>query len=116
MRENSLSNSLAAVIRLEYLEQAMSKSFPLVAEIVSFTSYEDASGAPAIIEVRQGRLRARFTLDLCGGEVPNCNGLGSGLSVSMTHKAAEVARRLYMARVGELGAEWRDRNRAMYAE
>ena len=94
----------------------MSKSLPLVPEIVSFTSYEDGSGAPAIVEVRQGRLAARFSLDLLGGDVPSCNGLASGLSVSMTHKAAEVARRLYLARVGELDADWRERNRAMYSE
>lgn len=88
----------------------------LVTSIVSFESFADGSGAPATIEVRQGRLAARFALDLVGGEIPTCHGLGSGLSSYMTHRAAEAARRLYMARVAELGAEWLDLNRAMYSE
>lgn len=88
----------------------------LVAKIVSFESFADGSGAPAVVEVRNGRQSARFALDMLGSEIPSCNGLGSGLSASMTHKAAEVARRLYSARVAELGADWVDANRAMYAE
>jgi len=88
----------------------------LVTEIVSFHAYSDSSGAPAIVEVRYGRQTARFALDTLGGDVPTCNSLGSGLSVHMTHKAAEAARRLYAARVAELGVEWLAANRAMYAE
>jgi hypothetical protein len=88
----------------------------LVTDIVNFTSYADGSGAPSTVEVRQGRLAARFALDLLGGDVPTCHGLGSGLSSYMTHKAADAARRLYMLRVAELGEEWRARNRAMYSE
>lgn len=87
----------------------------LVTSIVSFESFADGSGAPATIEVRQGRLAARFALDLLGGE-PTCHGLGSGLSSYMTHRAADAAKRLYLARVADLGSEWRDLNRAMYSE
>lgn len=88
----------------------------LIAKILSFDSFPDASGAPAVVEVRRGHQAARFALDMLGSDTPSCNGLGSGLSASMTHKAAEVARRLYAARVAELGGGWIEANRAMYAE
>lgn len=88
----------------------------LTSEIVSFTSYPDASGAPAVVEVRQGRQTARFALDMLGGSEPTCHGLGSGLSTYMTGKAADAARRLYAARVAELGEDWLARNRVMYQE
>lgn len=89
---------------------------PLVTDIINFTSYADGSGAPATVEVRQGRQTARFALDILGGDEPTCHGLGSGLSSYMTHKAADAARRLYMLRVAELGEDWRALNRAMYSE
>lgn len=88
---------------------------PLTVEIVSFTAYPDASGAPAVVDVRQGHQTARFALDTLGAE-PTCHGLGSGLSTHMTHKAADAARRLYAAKVAELGSDWSERNRAMYSE
>lgn len=94
----------------------MSTRAPLVTSIVSFQAYPDGSGAPAVVEVWQGRQAARFALDLLGGEIPTCHGLGSGLSSYMTHRAADAAKRLYLARVADLGAEWLDLNRAMYSE
>lgn len=83
-------------------------------EIVSFESYSDASGAPAIVEVRSGRQSARFACDYLGRVT--CNGLGSGLTARMTARAADAAKRLYQARVNELGAEWLAANTAMYTE
>lgn len=91
------------------MRQAMSP------ELVSFESYADASGAPAVVEVRQGRQAARFALDWLGGDEPTCNALGSGLTVRGTALAAAAARRLYAAHVrATLGADWLARNAALY--
>lgn len=83
-------------------------------EIISFESYSDASGAPSVVEVRMGRQAARFACDYLGAVTVNC--LGSGLTSRMTARAADAARRLYQARVNELGAAWLAANTAMYAE
>jgi hypothetical protein len=86
-------------------------------EIISFQAYDDASGAPAVVEVRQGRQAARFALDMLGGVEPTCNGLESGLTANGTRLAANAARRLYYAHLkATKGDEWISRNAALYEE
>jgi hypothetical protein len=65
--------------------------------VLQFQAYEDASGAPAIVEVRSGRQSARFALDMLG--TVKCNGLGSGFTPAKTARAAAVARCAYATRI-----------------
>ncbi len=83
--------------------------------IRTFQSFADASGAPALVDVRMGRQVATFACDMLG-EV-SCNGIGSGLTVRATVKAADAARRAYRLHVeATLGLDWLARNAALYAD
>ncbi len=87
----------------------------MTTSIRTFKSYDDASGAPALVDVTLGHQRATFACDMLGAV--SCNGIGSGLTSRMTHKAAEAAKRAYLLHVeGTLGADWIARNAAMYSE
>ena len=87
----------------------------LITTIRTFQSYDDASGAPALVDVTVGRQRATFACDMLGGV--SCNLVGSGLTCRMTANAAEAAKRAYRLHVeGTLGAEWIASNAALYAE
>lgn len=87
----------------------------LTVSIRTFKSFDDASGAPALVDVSMGHQRATFACDMLGAVT--CNGVGSGLTSRMTAKAAEAAKRAYSLHVeGTLGADWLARNAALYDE
>lgn len=83
--------------------------------IRSFQSFDDASGAPALVDVTMRGQRATFACDMLGGV--SCNYVGSGLTVRATALAARAAREAYSLHVqATLGADWIARNEAMYAD
>ena len=82
-----------------------------MANIRYFRTYEDASGAPAVIE-SHGYV---FALDLLGTITTNLVPGGNEVADWQYDQALAAARAEYDALLAKLPRNYRERNRAMYA-
>lgn len=82
-----------------------------MATVKSFQVYDDASGAPAVIEA----LGVVYAFDYLGGLKCRCIRPLSGTVIrAQMERAANEAHEAYSVLLEGLGAEWIERNLAMY--